>query len=140
MIERLEPLNGKDAAIIFGAAMTGEPVITEVRKYLVDPPRPYAQYDNAVWVRYWEPGRRDGYDKYIVPGVHYCIIACNGSIVYDSRDEVPCDGRDYTDRHRKGGVRTYRIYGKLRTSDEWQAHNNDRLIDEALCRIGVVRR
>jgi hypothetical protein len=65
-------------------------LITEVRKFTVSEPRPYAQYPTSVDVSFVKPRQRRSYSYTIVPdGIRYLTIERNGDVVYDSRTDVP---------------------------------------------------
>jgi hypothetical protein len=84
-------LEGEKALIVQHCAVAGR-IETKARKFKVYEPRPYAQWQVAVRVWFVEPRMRNGRYFEVTPDdIRYMIIERDGRVLYDSRDEVPCD-------------------------------------------------
>ena len=82
---------GEKATIIQHCAVFGN-LKTEVRKYEVSDPKPYAQYLTSIHVSFVKPGKRKWAYFTIVPDdLRYLTVEHNGEVLYDSRTDVPCD-------------------------------------------------
>jgi hypothetical protein len=65
---------------------------TPVRWFRVGQPRPYAQHPASVCVGFKKPRKRVPHYYTITPdNIRYLTIEVGGRVVYDSRQEVPCD-------------------------------------------------
>ena len=82
---------GGRATLTVHSAVMGDTSKT-VRKFTVGPVGPWAQYPRTVRIEYVEPRRRLARGYRVTPGDEtYVIIEAGAAIVYDSRDDVPCD-------------------------------------------------
>jgi hypothetical protein len=84
--------SGTNATIIQHCATFGN-LKTQVRKFYVSDPKPYAQYDAAIDVSFVEGGkRRPAYFTITSDNRRWLTIeADDGRVLYDSRTDVPCD-------------------------------------------------
>jgi hypothetical protein len=74
----------------------------DVREFHVRPPQPYAQYPVSVSISFVEPGKRTTYSYRVVPdNLAYRTIEQNGVVVYDSRNDVPCDMAKWRETYAK---------------------------------------
>jgi hypothetical protein len=63
-----------------------------VRKVRITDPAPYAQHHCAVHVVYVPIRRRNPRMFVVVPtSIEYVTLERDGKVLYDSRDDVPCD-------------------------------------------------
>jgi hypothetical protein len=83
--------SGKNATIIQHCATFGN-LKTRVRKFDVFE-EPHARYDAAIHVSFVEPGKRRSSYFTIKSDDHrwLTIEADDGTVLYDSREDVPCD-------------------------------------------------
>src|SRR5262245_39323602 len=80
------------AAVIVQHCSVFGTIRTPVRQFKVEDVRPYAQHKLSVTVAFLEPRKRTWCLFTMVPdGTRYLTIEVGGSVVYDSRAEVPCD-------------------------------------------------
>lgn len=91
--KREAPIEGAPALIIRHLSLFGgRPRKQKVRKFSVSPPGPYAQHHTAVGVWFVLPRRRKSEYLNVVPdNLDWLTIEQDGKVIYDSRDEVPCD-------------------------------------------------
>ena len=90
-----EPANqrkGGYATIVSHCAVFGERR-TEVRKFTIDEPTPCGQYPVSVTVSYVEQNKRKPWLLQVVPDnlLYVTIERGSGAVIYDSRNDVPCD-------------------------------------------------
>jgi hypothetical protein len=79
------------ATVVQHCAVFG-PLETPVRWVQTHEVRPYAQHPVAVYVTYIAPGKRtESYITIVPDNIRYCTIQAGGRVVWDSREEVPCD-------------------------------------------------
>jgi hypothetical protein len=83
---------GENATIIQHCAAFGN-LKTRVRKFTVHDPKPHAQHATSVTVSFVKPRERRSYFFTMVPeNYRYLTIERDGGeVLYDSRDDVPCD-------------------------------------------------
>jgi hypothetical protein len=83
---------GENATIIQHCAVFGN-LKTYARKFTVHDPKPRAQYATSVSVSFVEPRKRNSKGFTMVPdNLRYLTIERDGGeVLYDSRDDVPCD-------------------------------------------------
>jgi len=94
-------LHGEKATIIQHCSALGI-LKTEVRKFDVHEPKPYAQYPISVTVWFVEPRKRNRYYYTMTPdGIRFLTIECGGKVVYDSRTDIPIDMDKWTERFSK---------------------------------------
>jgi hypothetical protein len=86
---------GENATIIQHCAVFGT-LKTAVRKFKVREPRPYAQHPISVDVDFVEPRKRRWAAYRMMPvNYRYLTIERDGVVLYDSRQDVPCDMEEW---------------------------------------------
>jgi hypothetical protein len=94
-------MEGEKATIIQHCAVFGT-VKTEVRKFWVNDAKPYAQHPVSVIITFVEPRRRSSSYIRVVPDSHrFTTIEASGKVLYDSRNDVPCDMAKWAETYRK---------------------------------------
>jgi hypothetical protein len=89
-------LQGDKATIIQHSSAFGI-LRTEVRKFEVYEPRPYAQHPVSVSVSFAKPRERKIYGyRMVEDGERYLTIERDGQVLYDSRTDVPIDMAKWT--------------------------------------------
>jgi hypothetical protein len=80
------------ATIVKHSAVMGR-LEKPVRWFRTSPPRRHAQYDAAVYVAFKEPRQRVMKFYDVVPDncCYVEILDATGAVLWDSRQEVPCD-------------------------------------------------
>jgi hypothetical protein len=100
---------GENATIIRHDAVFGRREKI-VRKFKVGEVVSYAQYKQAVSVQWVEPRKRNCWRFVVVPdNLVFCTIEHDGRVLYDSRNDVPCDMAKWSEvshewRHRRQEV------------------------------------
>jgi hypothetical protein len=81
-----------------------------VRWFRTSPPQRFAQYEAAVYVAFKEPRQRVMKFYDVVPDdcCYVEILDASGAVLWDSRQEVPCDmGKWEATRAEMGGRRAF---------------------------------
>src|SRR5262245_32836749 len=80
-----------NAVIIQHCAVMGR-LETRVRTYAISDPRPMTRTQTGVNVSFMKPRhRRAAYYRILSDNLRYLTIEVAGQVVYDSRQDIPCD-------------------------------------------------
>jgi hypothetical protein len=98
--------SGGPATIVEHCAVSGERR-RAVQWWRVGEVKPYGQYDRSVAVNFFEPGSSRKKHFTVAPDHNrYVTVIVEGQVVYDSRNDVPCDMAKWEEtaaRYRAGG-------------------------------------
>lgn len=71
-----------------------------VRAYCIGQVRPYAQYERSVSISCKLPRKRNAESHTVTGNAYVEILAPDGTLIYDSRTDIPLDMADWQARRR----------------------------------------